>query len=249
MFKKKSRRNRRSWKSLPPREMLRSAAGYLWRQWIRPIAPVVLIAMTFRGAVADWNDVPTGSMRPTIIEGDRIFVNKLAYGLRVPLTSFWLAQWGGPERGEITLLFSPKDETLLVKRVVGLPGDVLAMVGNRLLINGRPLRYEPASDGLMEQLAPENWERHRVAAETLGAHRHAVMSSPGIAAPRSFGPLVIPEGHYFVMGDNRDHSADSRAFGFVARERIVGRSSRVVLSFDRENWYLPRGGRFWHKLP
>jgi signal peptidase I len=228
---------------------LHRVTGYLWRQWIRPIAPIVLIAMTFRGAVADWNDVPSGSMRPTIIEGDRIFVNKLAYGLRVPLTKFWLAQWDGPERGEIAVLLSPKDDTLLVKRIVGEPGDVLAMRNNRLLINGQPLDYEPASDELMEQLAPEAWERPRVATEALGEHEHAVMSTPGVAAPRTFGPLVIPDGYYFVMGDNRDRSADSRAFGFVARERILGRSGRVVVSFDRDNWHLPRLDRLWHELP
>ena len=227
---------------------LRVAATSLWRQWIRPIAPIVLIALAVRGAVADWNDVPTGSMRPTILEGDRIFVNKLAYGLRIPLTNTWIAQWGQPERGEIVVLFSPKDGSRLVKRVIGVPGDVIEMRNNRLYISGQPLTYAPASAAANGRLT-DGTQRQLVATEMLGERPHPVMATPGILAPRTFGPVTVPAGCCFVMGDNRDCSADSRVFGFVSRELIVGRSARVVLSFDRDNWYCPRADRLWRELP
>ena len=242
-------RKKRSLRRLSPRQWTRGAAKYLWQQWIRPTAPVVLVLLTFRGAIADWNDVPTPSMLPTIVEGDRIFVNKLAYGLRVPMTHTWLAQWSGPERGEIVVLASPADGKRLVKRVIGLPGDVITMRNNRLNINGKALEYAPA-DHVPNALPVGKRVLPLIAAtEKLPEHPHTVLATPGLAAVRSFGPVRVPEGHYFVMGDNRDLSADSRAFGFVARELIAGRSGRVVISFDRDNWYLPRLDRFWQELP
>src|SRR5207302_3032432 len=109
-----------------------------WRQWVKPFAIVLLVLFGVRSAVADWNDVPTGSMKPTILEGDRIFVNKLAYDLKVPFLGWRLARWGGPERGEVIVFASPADGTRLVKRVVGVPGDRIEVADNRLWVNGRP---------------------------------------------------------------------------------------------------------------
>lgn len=237
----------RRWPSA--REKARAAGRYLWRQWIRPVGPVVLIALTLRGAVADWNDVPTPSMHPTIEVGDRVFVNKLAYGLRVPLTHTWIAQWGEPQRGDIAVLFSPANGKRLIKRVIGLPGDELAMRDNRLYINGVAVEYESAADLVDDRIVAGKRFRQILATEQLGEHPHPVLATPGLQAPRSFGPLRVPDGHYFVMGDNRDMSADSRAFGFVPRNLLVGRSGHVVLSFDPDNWYLPRPDRIWHELP
>ncbi len=102
---------------------VKRAAGRFWREWLRPIVIIVVVCGAFRSALADWNDVPTGSMKPTIMEGDRIFVNKAAYGLRVPFTSWWLAEFSGPERGDVVVFFSPEDGTRYVKRVMGVPGD------------------------------------------------------------------------------------------------------------------------------
>jgi signal peptidase I len=213
------------------------------------VAPLVLVVLTFRGAVADWNDVPTGSMIPTIIEGDRIFVNKLAYGLRVPLTYTWVGRWDEPERGEIVVLHSPEDGERLVKRVIGVPGDLIAMQSNRLYINGEPLSYGRPTARMGELPSGSQRLRQISATEQLGDHAHAVLATPAVRAVRSFGPIRVPGGQYFVMGDNRDLSADSRVFGFVPRDQIVGRCSRVVISFDRDNWYLPRLSRFWQELP
>jgi signal peptidase I len=213
------------------------------------VAPLVLVVLTFRGAVADWNDVPTGSMIPTIIEGDRIFVNKLAYGLRVPLTYTWIGRWDEPERGEIVVLHSPEDGGRLVKRVIGVPGDLIAMQSNRLYINGEPVSYGRPTTRMGDIPGGGRRLQQILATEQLGDHAHPVLATPAAQAKRSFGPIRVPSGHYFVMGDNRDLSADSRVFGFVPRDQIVGRSSRVVISFDRDNWYLPRLSRFWQELP
>src|SRR5678815_1643505 len=98
-------------------------AKRLWRKQIRPIAITILVLTSFRSAIADWNDVPTGSMKPTILEGDRILVNKLSYDLKIPFTRIHLATWADPKRGDIVVFFSPADEIRLVKRVIGLPGD------------------------------------------------------------------------------------------------------------------------------
>ncbi len=248
MLEHQSRRTNSSRRNSTPRERARAVGRYLWYRWIRPVAPVVLIVLTFRGAVADWNDVPTPSMHPTIEVGDRVFVNKLAYGLRVPLTHMWIAQWSGPERGEIAVLFSPKDGKRLVKRVIGLPGDQIAMRNNRLYISGEAVEYELEAGVLSEQIVDGRRLRQILATEYLGEHAHLVLDTPDLQAIRSFGPIRVPDGHYFVMGDNRDMSADSRMFGFVPRHLLVGRSGRVVLSFDPDNWYLPRLNRFWQEL-
>src|SRR5438045_1814613 len=100
---------------------------------------MLLIISSLRSALADWNDVPTGSMKPTIEEGDRVVVNKLAYDLKVPFTTYEIAKWGDPKRGDIVVLFSPIDGTRLVKRVIGIPGDSVAAIENQLYVNGKKM--------------------------------------------------------------------------------------------------------------
>src|SRR4051812_45609895 len=112
------------------------------RHQVAPLLAMLLVLGSFKSAIADWNIVPTGSMNPTILEGDRIFVNKLAFGLKLPFTSVQVAQWSDPTRGDIVVFASPIDGTRLVKRCVGLPGDTVQMIDNRLLINGQPLNYQ-----------------------------------------------------------------------------------------------------------
>lgn len=218
------------------------------REWVIPIGVVVIIGGAFRSAVADWNDVPTGSMQPTILEGDRILVNKLAYGLRVPFTSWRVAEWSAPQRGDIVICFSPANGDRLVKRVVAVPGDRVAMNNNEVTINGAPLAYAAVPDEVLASIPAELRPQRVFATEQLGTHAHTVMVSPNQPALRSFAPVVVPAGHYFVMGDNRDQSADSRYFGFVPEREIVGRSSRVAFSLDRDHNYLPRWDRFLHAL-
>jgi signal peptidase I len=219
------------------------------KNWAVSFATAFAILAPLRSAVADWNDVPTGSMEPTILCGDRILVNKLAFGLRVPFTHTWLAQWSDPAPGEIVVLNSPKDGTRLVKRVVAGPGDTVALRHNTLFLNGQEQAYSLFPDSKLREIPDDVRAGRQFASEHLRGHTHAVAAIPSIpTAMRDFGPVIVPQGQYFVMGDNRDNSADSRYFGFVKRELIVGRSSAVAISVDPKYCYLPRFGRWFSGL-
>jgi signal peptidase I len=223
-------------------------ASWLWNEWVKSLLVVVLVVGGFRSAVADWNDVPTGSMKPTILEGDRIVVNKLAYDLKVPFTSWRILRWSVPRRGDVVVLFSPADGKRLVKRVVGVPGDRIVMRDDRLLINDRPLAYDPLPVSAIDGLTPADRRRRVLATERLGDRAHAVMITPDVPSMRFFGPVQVPPGDYFVMGDNRDESGDSRVFGFVPGDSIVGRATAIAASVDPKRHYLPRWHRFLHAL-
>lgn len=207
------------------------------------------LMLMFRSAVADWMYVPTGSMNPTIVEGDRILVDKAAYGLRVPFTNMRLTHGGDPQRGDIVIFPSPKDGMTLVKRVVGLPGDTIAMRGERLTINGKPLDYASTrSEADGELPVATRGEQREYFSEALGEATHPIMVLPQRNAMRTFGPVTVPQGQYFMMGDSRDNSEDSRYFGFVKRETLVGRAYRVAYSLDADRWYKPRGDRLLSPL-
>jgi len=221
----------------------------IWREWVWPFLVVLLVVSTFRSAVADWNDVPTGSMKPTILPGERIFVNKVAYDLKIPFTRVRLAQWDDPQRGDVVVLFSPSDDKRLVKRVIGLPGDEIEMRRNRLFVNGEVASYEPYGPDDLDALGFHPPPRSTVLSETVGTEHHPVLWISYNQMGSSFPPTEVPEGHYFVMGDNRNQSRDSRWFGFVKREAIVGEATAVVISFDRDRRFSPRWDRFFLSLP
>ena len=217
------------------------------RGWGFSILIALLIGTSIKSAIADWNDIPSGSMKPTILIGDRIYVNKLAYDLKVPYTTMHLARWSDPKRGDIVVFYSPKDGKRLIKRVVGLPGDTLAMHQNRLFINGQFVKYEPLKPEFMDQLEIDQQSLHVFYNENLTGKQHAVMFSPSRSSLNTFDPIIMPEEQYFMLGDNRDNSADSRFFGFVDRKLIVGRATMVVIS--REGSFLnPRWRRFFKNL-
>jgi signal peptidase I len=198
----------------------------------------MFLMLVFRSSFADWNTVPTGSMKPTILEGDRIWVNKLAYDVRVPFTSIPLYHLADPQRGDIVVFDSEAADNRLVKRVIGVPGDVVELRVNRLYINGVAARYS---------LVAETADILQLNEEIAGfTHRMQIYRLQN--GRSSFPPLTIPAGHYLVLGDNRDNSADSRVIGLVPRHEIVGRSSSVVLSLDYENYHLPRADRFFLKF-
>lgn len=220
---------------------------HLWREWILPFALILVIGAPLRSAVVDWNWVPTGSMKPTILEGDLVLVNKLAYDLKVPFTTHQLSKWSDPERGDIVVLFSPKDGTRLVKRVIGLPGDTIELRNEILYVNGVPERYSMLDAKSFRRDVRED-PNPLVAIEHLGTVDHYVMALPSRAAMRTFGPYQVPAGRYFVMGDSRDNSMDSRFFGTVPRDQIVGRASGVIVSFDLSRNLLPRVGRIAHSF-
>jgi signal peptidase I len=219
-----------------------------WRREIRPLLALALVLFSIRSSLADWNDVPTGSMQPTILVGDRILVNKLAYDLKVPFTTWHMAEWSSPRRGDIVVFYSPHDGTRLVKRVVGLPGDTVELRNEQLIINGNPVDYAPLSPALSEQLPKAERPGSQFATELLPAHSHVVMALPSLPAKRTYGPVQVPAGSYFMMGDNRDNSFDSRYFGVVDRKQILGRATTVVLSLNRDNYWLPRLQRFFGSL-
>ena len=235
-------------KKSPQPKSFRDRAKRYWQKEIRPLLILALILFSIRSSLADWNDVPSGSMRPTIIEGDRILVNKLAYDLKVPFTTWHIAEWSDPQRGDIAVFFSPHDGKRLVKRVIGLPGDMIELRNNQLVINGAPVEYQPITEELISHI-PESQRAGRVfASEQLPGQTHAVGAYPAAPAPRTFGPTVVPPGEFFMMGDNRDDSFDSRFYGGVKREQIVGRATSVVLSLDRSNHWLPRWSRSFTSL-
>ena len=232
----------------PWRVTARQIARRLWRDWGAAALFIIFVLVPVKSSLADWNWVPSGSMNPTILEGDLIYVNKLAYDLRVPLTLHRLASWSEPQRGDIVVCLSPDDGTRLVKRVVGRPNDTIEMRNNTLFLNGQPLAYSLTGMSPAVHLPDGPTVVGRMAVEDLGQTAHPVISIPGIAAMRNFGPLSIPDGYYFVMGDNRDLSRDSRYFGIVPRESILGRAGAVVVSFDITDKYQPRAGRFFTPL-
>lgn len=203
-----------------------------------------IIIFPLRSSIADWNDVPSGSMRPTILEGDRIFVNKLAYDLKIPFTTLRITTWDHPKRGDVVVFYSPEDGTRMVKRVIGVPGDVLELSNNRLVVNGVPASYDPPDDTISAQLAAIGDEQAVLATEVIQGHGHPVMATPSKVTVRSFPPLRVPEGRYLMLGDNRDNSHDSRYYGFVSRDLILGRAERVVLSLDPQRYLSVRQNRF-----
>jgi len=218
-----------------------------WTEWLGSVVLIVLLITSFRSAVADWNDVPTGSMKPTIFEGDRIVVNKLAYDLKIPFTTRRVLAWDNPQRGDIVVLYSPVDGKRLVKRVVGIPGDTISMVEDRLVVNDEPVCYAPPDKDLIAGYTA-GMEGRLIASEILGGAPHAVMINRSKPCMPTFAPVVIPESTYFVMGDNRDESYDSRFFGTVPRDQIVGRATIIAASVDPARHYRPRWDRFLHPL-
>ena len=221
---------------------MKHMATKLWREW-RSLAFFFMIMVPFKSAVADWNWVPTGSMKPSILEGDLVFVNKLAYDLKIPFTTLHLSTWGNPVRGDVVVFFSPVDGTRLVKRVIGVPGDTVELKNDILHLNGLPQKYSSTDSAPFRRDVFED-ANPRVAIEHLEACDHYVLRLPERQALRNFGPIVVPPGQYFMMGDSRDNSADSRFIGPILREKIVGRVPRVILSVDPSRHFLPRPQRF-----
>jgi len=237
------------WISPALRERALSWLTKQWKEWRWYGFFFCFVWVPLRSAVIDYNPVPTGSMNPTILEGDVVWVNKLAYGLRVPLTQLHLAQWADPQRGDIVVVLSPRDGSRLVKRVVGVPGDVLAMSDNHLELNGHSIGYLRAGGDYGTTVASKLRPFAFFAEEDLAGVVHPVMGLKAInATKRTFAPLVVPEGKYFLMGDSRDNSLDSREFGFASRAAILGKAEGILVSLDINDSYLPRTERFFAAL-
>jgi signal peptidase I len=217
----------------------------MWREYKSLVAFIVLMVL-FRSAIADWNVVPSGSMLPTIREGDRILVDKMAYDLRIPLTHIALMHLHEPQRGDIVTIDSSAAHELIVKRLIGLPGDRVAMRDNVLYVNGVRASYQPLPLAPLpgDATSPGDYLTERFAGVSHVVRLWEVSPSPR----SSFGPVTVPAGEYLMLGDNRDDSADSRYFGFFPREELMGRTRRVAYSLDPSHFYMPRFDRFGTRL-
>ena len=215
----------------------------VWREY-RNFAIFAFCMLAFRSAWADWVHVPSGSMNPTILEGDRLLVDKHVFGVRVPWTLVRLTPGRDPMRGEIVVFDSPADGTSLVKRVIAVPGDLICLDDFGLAVNGQRAHYSAGEVAHLRTLLDSTRAQDpQIFRESGFGPEHDVLALPRRYGPRVTPPLRVPEDMYFMMGDNRDNSADSRYFGFVPRRNIVGHATRVAFSLNPEHHYLPRGGR------
>jgi signal peptidase I len=201
----------------------------------------------FRLAIADWNPIPTGSMRPNILEGDVVLVNRVAYDFKLPLSGVALFSIDNPERGDVITFTSPTDGVRLIKRLVALPGDVVEMRNEVLTINGAVAEYS-GPDAVTERLDNGRTTSALQIRERVAGNERTVQLLPEVGARRNFGPLVVPKDSYFFLGDNRDNSADSRYIGFVPRNLLIGKAHRIVVSAAiKDNW-LPRFERTGQRI-
>ncbi len=224
----------------------------IWKNNKGVISFIVLM-LFFRSAIADWYHVPSGSMKPSILIGDRVWVDKLAYDVKIPLTDVNLSRHNEPKRGDVIVFNSAVSNERLIKRVIAIPGDTVSMRANQLYVNQQPLRLTQRGQvsgdvNIVNDLSTQYNEDPYKDAKQPPASSYQVQYRISKHYNSSFGPIEVKSDHLWVMGDNRDNSADSRVIGLVPRTELIGRADRVVISFDKNNYYLPRQGRFMEKL-
>lgn len=224
-----------------------------WLDWTAGLFPVIIGVFILRSFLFEPFKIPSGSMIPTLWVGDLILVNKFHYGLRLPVLNTKITEGTAPQRGDVMVFrYPPKPSLDYIKRVVGVPGDEVAYINKRLTINGKPL----PTNALPEFFDEDTMRYFPQFEETLGAKPHRLLNDP---ARPAFIPGVdefefknncrysiegvvckVPEGHYFMMGDNRDNSLDSRYWGFVPDKNIVGKAFFIWMNFGN----LKRIGSF-----
>ena len=222
-------------------------AGRPW--WIREtrsLLPVLWVVLLLRSFVAEPFQIPSASMEPTLKTGDFILVNKFTYGLRLPVLRNKILSIGSPERSDVVVFFPPNEQRYFIKRVIGTPGDVVAYRNKRLTVNGNV--YKQAL--LSEQMSQGFRYQHREERLGNGVTYNVGVMPDVYVRKNTFGYtnsndrfiVTVPPGHYFVMGDNRDRSSDSRMFGMVAEERLVGKAFFIWMHWP--SWgQLPRFDR------
>ncbi|MBI2346320.1 MAG: signal peptidase I [Deltaproteobacteria bacterium] len=200
------------------------------REYIEAIVTAGLLALAIRSFVIEAFKIPSSSMVPTLLVGDHLFVNKFVYGLRVPFTKHWIARFRLPHRGEVVVFIYPREESKdFIKRVVGLPGDLVRVVGRDVYVNGELLHkaMRPIDGVPTDEAAHLDYFL-----ESTDGIAHYVQHDKLFV--REGGEYTVPTGHLFVMGDNRDGSADSRDWGFVPLGNLKGKAMFIWLSWDGE---------------
>ncbi len=212
-------------------------------EYCRSFFPILLLVLLVRSFLFEPFRIPSGSMMPTLLDGDFIFVNKYAYGLRLPVVNTKIFDVGEPQRGDVIVFRLPSDpSTNYIKRMIGLPGDTIRYANKRLYINDQPIEHVlkgtyHAANGQPDSLLYE---------EHLGSVDHDILL---LQFPNTRGDntYVVPPGHYFMMGDNRDNSQDSRFIGYIPEGNIVGRAVRIWMNWDFPN-SMPKWGRIGGKV-
>ncbi len=206
-------------------------------EYSRSFFPVLLFVLVIRSFIFEPFRIPSGSMMPTLLEGDFIFVKKFSYGLRLPVSETKIIETGEPERGDVVVFRLPSDPSVnYIKRIIGLPGDEIVYSRQRLIINGEPMQLVKGKDAAVDAL---------VFSEDLDGRVHDILITNAQFSTRD-GTYRVPEGQYFVMGDNRDRSRDSRFIGAIPEEFLVGEAVRIWMHFVP--WNLPDWGRIGQKI-
>lgn len=210
-------------------------------EYARSFFPIILLVLVVRSFLFEPFRIPSSSMLPTLEIGDFIFVNKYSYGLRLPVLNTKLIEVGEPARGDVIVFRKPQEPSInYIKRLVGLPGDVISYRDKQVLINGEPVSLEGSGDtrqiqcGRNSQGRPLHFTATTVA-ETIDGVEHNIYVSAKGDFPSKFLDRVVPEGHYFVMGDNRDCSQDSRIIGYIPEANLVGKAVGIWMNWDWGN--------------
>jgi len=201
-------------------------------EYAKSFFPVLFAVMILRSFVYEPFRIPSGSMMPSLLVGDFILVNKYEYGIRLPVLHTQLTEGSEVKRGDVAVFRFPDNETLdFIKRVIGLPGDHVSYYNRRLMINNKPLEVELQEVYAGQGSGKDNMKGGEVYIEKLDGVSHLMMTDDKVKFSAN-GELIVPEGHYFVMGDNRDHSNDSRFWGFVPEQNLVGKAVRIWMHWD-----------------
>ncbi|ADJ27630.1 signal peptidase I [Nitrosococcus watsonii] len=209
-------------------------------EYARSFFPIIVIVLVLRSFLVEPFRIPSGSMIPTLRVGDFILVNKFIYGIRLPVINKKIIDMGEPQRGDVVVFRYPKDPSVdYIKRVIGLPGDRIGYFNKTVYINGELMPQESVGPYYQEDSSYNHSAVLRI--EHLGNKEHQIVVEPGISLVE--GEYIIPEGHYFMMGDNRDRSNDSRFWGVVPEENLVGKAFMVWMS-----WQWDQGGVVWNRI-